>query len=57
MSNLQFDSGRYLIRSLVRDDAFVGRNLSEDRSLNPKRVVLLPPGVQPEAVGSGFHDT
>ncbi|KIJ94840.1 hypothetical protein K443DRAFT_683415 [Laccaria amethystina LaAM-08-1] len=45
---MALESGTYLITSLAQPphSASIGRNNSEDKSLNPKRVVALPPGVQ-----------
>ncbi|THU89585.1 hypothetical protein K435DRAFT_865160 [Dendrothele bispora CBS 962.96] len=44
---MSLESGVYIIRN--RDNS-VNRNLAEDRSLNPKRVVLLPPDAQSEDI-------
>ncbi|KAG9027931.1 hypothetical protein FRB95_007060 [Tulasnella sp. JGI-2019a] len=38
------ETGIYMIRN---GDNFVGRYPIEDRSLNPKRVVVMPPNMQP----------
>ncbi len=38
-------SGTYIISS-VSADSYIGRNLAEDLSLNPKRVIILPKGVE-----------
>ena len=35
-------SGTYIIKSKSTDGAFVGRDVREDMSLLPKRVLLLP---------------
>ena len=45
-----FISGRqYLIRN-QEAEAFVQRALHEDKSLNPKSVISIPPGVQAQPV-------
>ncbi len=45
-------SGTYIIAS-VSQDSYVGRKQNEDKSLLPKRVVVLPQGVEaPKVRGS-----
>ncbi|TFK31010.1 hypothetical protein BDQ12DRAFT_730025 [Crucibulum laeve] len=42
-------SGHYIIRNVSKADGSVGRNLAEDKSLNPKKIVSLPSSIQAEA--------
>jgi len=50
--------GRYIIQ-LAESGRYIGRDLREDRSLRPKQVSLLPPGVEApiwdvEKAGDGY---
>ncbi|KAF8645996.1 hypothetical protein AX16_007422 [Volvariella volvacea WC 439] len=54
---MSLETGRYIIQN---GDRGVGRNSTEDRSLLPKRVIVLPPGVRDpdwviEKVGSDSY--
>ncbi|MFD1546110.1 I66 family serine proteinase inhibitor [Nonomuraea guangzhouensis] len=40
------ESDEFLTIRLAGTDRHIGRHFAEDRSLLPKRVLLLPPGVQ-----------
>ncbi|KAK7692431.1 hypothetical protein QCA50_004056 [Cerrena zonata] len=46
---MSLKSGIYQIQSSDKSQSFIGRNRAEDRSLNPKRVVALAPGILPLA--------
>ncbi|KIJ94817.1 hypothetical protein K443DRAFT_348098 [Laccaria amethystina LaAM-08-1] len=46
--SLELESGIYTISSLSQHgEGNVGRHPIEDRSLNPKRILTLPPNIQP----------
>ncbi|KAH7927791.1 hypothetical protein BV22DRAFT_1127107 [Leucogyrophana mollusca] len=47
MSHKELEAGLYMITSpCLHGGSFIGRDLNEDRSLGPKKVVVLPVGVE-----------
>ena len=46
---MALESGTYIIAS-KSEDSYVGRKQNEDKSLLPKRVVVLPKGVEAPTV-------
>ncbi|KAH7927792.1 hypothetical protein BV22DRAFT_1127108 [Leucogyrophana mollusca] len=57
----ELQSGLYIVTSpALKPGSFIGRDLVEDHSLLPKRVVILPPGVMAprwivESLGKGRY--
>ncbi|KDQ15369.1 hypothetical protein BOTBODRAFT_173862 [Botryobasidium botryosum FD-172 SS1] len=56
---MPLESGEYIIEYL-KFDQYIGRKFAEDKSLNPKQIVSIPPGVQApkwqvEKIGDGKY--